>query len=214
MELPSREVPYTVPARFATIKAAGGSLAKTTNSNRIRQWQEGVRPGEYYHARGEFHTLTRRPGTLVEDPLPTEKPLPLSPGPEKKNSWKKLVKTLHSCKRYRRNDKIFAIELQSETDRLDTGSDAVSLTFQTARSEITQQEENGSIDRMRLSSLLHSSWEEQSKRSGTITSEHTIEALPSIPPSVWRKERIGQQTDMAMDPASVVLYDFLGFGAK
>ncbi|KAH7406695.1 hypothetical protein DE146DRAFT_399733 [Phaeosphaeria sp. MPI-PUGE-AT-0046c] len=199
MGLPSNEIPYDVPARFETIKAACGDRSKTANREGIRQWQNGVRPG-----------------TLAEKSLWTERPVPLSPtlGKRKKSSWKKLVKTLHSGKRYRLNDMAFVMELRSETDRLDSGSDAVSLTFKTARSGMTVQEEDGCRAKMPVSRLPHSVWEEQHNRNCTSASNGNIEALPTMSPYMLRKERIVQQTDMAMDPAGMVLYDFLGFAEK
>lgn len=158
--------------------------------------------------------MTLRTGTLNEKSLLNEKLLPRSPAREKKNSWKKLAENLHSRRRDRRNNVTFAMELGSETDRFDGESDAVSLTFQSAQSEMTEQEEHGVTVNMPVSSLLDPGWEQQSKRDCTSVSNDTIEALPSIPPRILRKERIVQQTDMAMDPAGIILYDFLGFSGK
>lgn len=79
---------------------------------------------------------------------------------------------------------------------------------------MTEQEEHGVTANMPVSSLLNPGWEQQSKRDCTSVSNDTIEALPCISPRILRKERIVQQTDMAMDPAGIILYDFLEFSGK
>ena len=106
------------------------------------------------------------------------------------------------------------MELKSEKDCLDE----VSLTFQSARSGITEEKGNAYTTTMPLSSPLHSGWEEQSKKRRVRVSNGTIQALPPIPPwmlhNELKKERIVQKPNGAMDPAGMVLYDFLGMGGK
>jgi len=87
-------------------------------AERIWQWQAGTRNGRASQALEVFRSLTSGVATLVEKPLPKDKPLPHVPTAEtvRKKAWRKMVETLRPEERRKRIAKEFDAMMRREID--------------------------------------------------------------------------------------------------